>query len=521
MSLKLGGLLTAPGSSNQISSGTAKPATKPVGNEKYTGGTLSIPVVPGETPQKMMNRGLYEHAKKAGLDTVPLEDGGKSAARKFADHWTVSAMAVRDTKGEFKTRSPKELATLIAHTKTVSVVLDQKNADILADLNARLDAQRAESIPVDSSVQMTATERAAALKAKASVNGANSAAITAKPLATLGSVDASGGKVKNAEDAFKEHLKQNYNPNNRVWGDKMNEVLAQAKQDGITVDNFELVTDEFGKERATFTVSGENKAKLDKLFNDALGETIKGEKGSDEGQREGLRMGLDIPITLINATIKAGQGVANIPSDLEDLGRAARKPGSWATAKIGGLPELDAQIPKLPDSAPLGAKITPEVDLSGYEIPNQSDLFNKDINGKVNPNGQTLGKTAATVTAMVIPLPVNQTAEVIVDAVAQTGANVARRIGKVGQEAAEGMRTFGQPEFAAVNGAPTRAVPVSSRTPLDTLHDPMEITKGEFDVLRGKSPTSSIHMQVNFFFVQNAFCINYFVRVEHWRLLNS
>ena len=45
----------------------------------------------------------------------------------------------------------------------------------------------------------------------------------------------------------------------------------------------------------------------------------------------------------------------------------------------------------------------PQFDLSSYEIANQSEIFNKDATGKVNPNGQTLGKTAATITGFAIP----------------------------------------------------------------------------------------------------------------------
>ncbi len=49
-------------------------------------------------------------------------------------------------------------------------------------------------------------------------------------------------------------------------------------------------------------------------------------------------------------------------------------------------------------------KSTPQVDLSPLLIPNQSDMFNRDITGKVNSNGQTLGKTASTITGAVIPI---------------------------------------------------------------------------------------------------------------------
>ena len=417
----------------------------------YHGGTLSVTIAPADSQRDVMNRGLLAHAKKAGLSDQASVPGDKSPAQMFADFWTTDKLRHRKSGAEY---TEAEFLELKKNKTTTFTLSEAKDADVLADLNSRIEAfKETDVIKVDTNIELTLAERAAALMAKAGANGASSSAITSKPVATPGSVDAAGGKVRNAADALTEHIKQNYNPHNRVWGDKINQVLSQAKQDGIGVDNFELATDENGKERANFTISAENKAKLDKLFAQALSETKKGEWASDEGQREGTRMALDIPITLVNSVTKAIEGLGNIPSTLEDLARATRQPGSWATAKIGGIPEVDAQIPKIPDPAPLGEKIMPQVDLSPFEIPNQSDLFNKDATGKVNPNGQTLGKTAATVTSLAIPIPVGQTAEVVVDAVAQGGTRIAQKIGKIGQETSEGMRSFGQLELATANGA--------------------------------------------------------------------
>jgi hypothetical protein len=105
----------------------------------------------------------------------------------------------------------------------------------------------------------------------------------------------------------------------------------------------------------------------------------------------------------------------------------------------------------------------PQVDLSSWNIANQSDLFNKDINGKVNPEGQTLGKTASTVTSVVIPIPLANEKVLGVMGKVADGAmtrmgGAARKVEQFGQEAAAGMRGFGQPEFASANRAPVSGI---------------------------------------------------------------
>ncbi len=317
---------------------------------EYHGGTLSIAITPADSQRDVVNRGLLSHAKKAGLSDQPSVAGGKSPAQMFADQWTTDKLRHRKSGAEY---TEAEFLGLKKNKTTTFSLSEANDADVLADLNSRIEAlKETDVVKVNTNVELTLEERAAALMAKAGVNGANSSLISSKPLATPASVDALGGTVRNAEDALREHVKQNYNPHNRVWGDKINEVLSQAKQDGITVDNLELVTDENGNERASFTISPANKAKLDKLFAQALNETKKGEWGSDEGQREGTRMLGDLPIMGANGVINTANHTSEpVRGTLESLGvdtSAAKLPKlpyqSEYGKKNGGAGEIGTEI---------------------------------------------------------------------------------------------------------------------------------------------------------------------------------
>ena len=383
MSFRIGGFLDSLGGDNQISTSTPTFAGKQTAGE-YEGGSLMVTINRSDTQQTFAHRGLHDHAIAAGLN--------EREANKFAEKWTNNKTILKHyTNGNSYPYTPTQFDALKTNRQTSFELSKEYDADVLADLNARVEENR--SVVAEESFAYTPEERQAMIAQRKGANQ-NQTTIADKPEMILTNGLTKGGKPLDADTALGRYIEKNYNQNGRVWGDKINEMVAQAKTEGVAVD---LKFNEDGT--ALVGINASDKQKLDKLFNQALGETIKGEQASDEGEREGTRMALDIPITLVNSATKAVEGVLNIPSALEDLSRAEID-SRLRPAGVQTLPIIDRMIPKVSDIVP---KIMPQADLSALQIPNQSGMFNKDANGKINPNGQTLGKTAATITGFAIP----------------------------------------------------------------------------------------------------------------------
>jgi hypothetical protein len=347
MSFKIGGLLSSLGSSSQTSNNPAltpplAAQTKAQGGSEYTGGKITISVLPGDTQHDIGVRGLKEHAKKAGLsDEAP--EGGKSPAQLFAEEWADNNLYARDKNGlrawdETKLNAVKTDGSM---TFTLNQTFDSK---ILADLNSRVAILKGTSseevLKVDTNVELTAQERAE-YQQKLAQAGQNKAAIQEKPVMALIDGRTSDGKPIDAETALSRYIQQTYNPkpesgSRRVWGDKINEMVSQAKTDGVNID---LKFNEDGT--AAVGVSAADKQKLDALFNDALGKTILGEKGSEKAQREETGQVVDIPIM-------AGNGIINTVNHVTEPVR-----GTLATF---GVDTSGAKIPKIPYQSEYGKK---------------------------------------------------------------------------------------------------------------------------------------------------------------------
>jgi hypothetical protein len=305
MSFKVGGFLNTFGNSNQTS-GNAVSTPPLVANkqtpEGYAGGRLQVAIKPGDTQETFVHRGFHDHARTAGLD--------ETEATRFADKWTNKNTNLKHYAGtrsapftdkEFQNLKTKAHAT----GKTDFDLLKDYDTDVLADLNKRVDEL---TVVADETVAYTPPERAALMAQKAA--GANQAAITEKPILTLIDGKTSDGKPIDAETALTRYIQKTYNPttesgSRRVWGDKINEMVAQAKTDGVAVD---LQFDENGT--ALVGVSAADKQKLDRLFHQALAKTILGEEGSLKAGKEEVGQVMDIPIMAANGVISGLNGIS-------------------------------------------------------------------------------------------------------------------------------------------------------------------------------------------------------------------
>ena len=313
----------------------------------YEGGTLSVVIKPTDSQSSFVHRGLHDHAVKAGLS--------ETEANEFADAWITKNSSYNNradgkntpyTAAEFKDLKTKGTASFD--------LTKQYDAPILADLNERVGE-----------LAMTV----------------DSMAFTAPQTTSQVTLDA--GKIKNGDDALVQYIQNTYNPERSVWGDKILEMADAAKQQGVKVDNFELTTDENGKETAKFSVSGANKQKLDDLFGDALSQTIKGEQGNDEGQREGTRMLADQGRVLWNSGVNIVEGTINGAIDL-------------AMSK-GGQDPLYLTQPEI---------VKPHVDFSGAKSKYESELMRRNVDGVIDGDGIKAGDAIEVGVTVVAPIVV-------------------------------------------------------------------------------------------------------------------
>ena len=328
MSFRVGGFLNSLGGDNQIGS-TPTFAGKQTAGE-YQGGSLSVTISRSDTQQTFARRGLHDHAIAAGLN--------ETEANKFADKWTNSKTTLKHyDNGNARPYTPQEFAALKTKGKTNFDLSKEYDADVLADLNARVEENR--PIVVEANPAYTSEERTAMLARKTA--GANQAAITEKPIATLIDGKTSDGKPIDADTALTRYVQQTYNPKNdggsrRVWGDKINEMVSQAKTDGVNINL------QFNEDGTAFVgVNAADKQKLDALFKDALDKTILGEKGSEKAQREETGQVVDIPIM-------AGNGIINTVNHATEPIRG--------TLETFGVDTSGAKLPKIPYQSEYGKK---------------------------------------------------------------------------------------------------------------------------------------------------------------------
>lgn len=327
MSFKIGGFLNSLGGDNAVSTPPLV-ANKPV-PERYAGGTLTVAIKLGDTQEKFVHRALYDHAITAGL--------GKTEAKEFADKWTSHNTTFNHrANGSSTPYTPKEFQNLKAKGTAAFDLTKEFDADILADLNKRVDDN---TIIVQANPAYTIEERAAMLAQKQA--SASQSAIADKPIMIMIDGTTKDGKPIDADTALTRYIQRTYNPatsdgSRRVWGDKINEMVSQAKTDGVQVN---LQFNEDGT--ALVGVNEANKQKLDGLFNQALGDTILGEKGSEKAQKEETGQVVDIPIMAIN-------GVVNTANHVTEPVRG--------TLETFGVDTSAAKIPKIPYQSEYGKK---------------------------------------------------------------------------------------------------------------------------------------------------------------------
>ena len=192
--------------------------------------------------------------------------------------------------------------------------------------------------------------------------------LESKPMAML--INGSDTKTVSPDALLTRYVEKNYNKDGRVWGDKTNELVEQAKLHGVKV---EVQSNEDGT--ALVTVSSADKQKLDALFAQTLSETVKGEQASDKGQQEATRMAADIPKGIYETTRKAIENTINaVPDTLnlvfhEPIGK--RSEISFGSAKVGEMYEQLAETSSLKP----GEGIAPRLDTSAAKAEFQSELL--------------------------------------------------------------------------------------------------------------------------------------------------
>jgi hypothetical protein len=365
MSFKIGGFLNSLGADNQIDNSATTFANKQI-HEQYEGGALLVKIERGDSQETFARRGLHDHAIAAGLD--------EPQANKFADHWTDKKTTLKHyVNGNSYPYTPTEFANLKTQGSATFDLSKQYDAEILADLNSRVEEHT--PIKAEESFAYTPEERTAILQQQKGVSQ-NQSFIADKPEMMLTNGQTRDGKPLDAETALGRYIEKNYNQNGRVWGDKINEMVSLAKTQGVKVD---LRFNEDGT--ALVAVNAADKQKLDSLFNQALGETIKGEKGSDQGQREGTRMLADQARVAWNSSVNTIEGTINFAIDL------AMSEGA-----------------KMPMYSMLPEETKPHVGFSGAKSKYESELMRRNIAGKVDGEGIKAGQVIETGVTIAAPI---------------------------------------------------------------------------------------------------------------------
>jgi hypothetical protein len=264
------------------------------GGDAYRGGAVTVNVNAGDTQESVARKAAYEHARGAGLS--------EAESSAFAEWW-LSVNRPADGKtylyhldgGNLRGYTDEEFAAV----KREGVWRDELNPAVhrraIDDINGRLRNERdpAPDFEVDDAdvIRIDADPNDVA----ASQGGIDSATrrraeVESKPLqANVDGGARKDGKPFDADTALGRYVQQTYNRDGRVWGDKINEVVSLAKLRGVRVENLRVGEDG----RATFGLSAEDRQKLDGLFAEALGETIKGEEAAERAREETQNMLLD------------------------------------------------------------------------------------------------------------------------------------------------------------------------------------------------------------------------------------
>lgn len=128
-------------------------ATPTPDGAQYTGGKIEIEIKPTDTPRDVVWRGLFAHAKAAGLDD--------NAATLFAEQWATDTLNAR-VNGRNVPSTEAQFDELKTQGKTDFYLDKTHDADLLDDLQARREALAdPDPIRVETTIELTPEERAA------------------------------------------------------------------------------------------------------------------------------------------------------------------------------------------------------------------------------------------------------------------------------------------------------------------------------------------------------------------------
>ena len=331
MSLNIGRLFDNSNTFGQILDTAATKQTPPpdVITERYKGGTLSVAIKPNDTQQTFVHRALAAHGTAAGLSNAD--------AQEFADKWTSSNTTFNHRGyGQSTPFTDAEFRALKTRGRADHDLTKEYDAEILTDLNQRAAANTIDGGTATAFEAPSAPSATAAAETLKAQGAAARVALAAKPMATLIDSKDKNGNAMTADAALLGYVKNNYEQAGRVWGDKMNELVEQAKLQGVKV---ELLPN--GEEKTAVVVSATDKQKLDRLFAQALSETVKGEQASDKGQQEATNQVGDTGKMYVN-------GAINTVNHLTEPVRGA--------LAMGGFDTSAAKIPKLEYQSEIGKK---------------------------------------------------------------------------------------------------------------------------------------------------------------------
>lgn len=281
--------------------------------DEYRGGTVTVTVTASDTQETVARKAAYAHARSAGLS--------HDESLAFAESW-MARNRPADGKtylyhlngGNLQGYTDEEFAAV----KQSGVWEDQLNPALhyraISDINLRLWTERnpPPDLPVDEAdvIRVDANPNDVAASQEGIDNAAQlRAEVESMPLQA--NVDAGArrdGKPFDADTALGRYVQQTYNGDGRVWGDKINEVVSLAKLRGVRVENLQVGEDG----RATFELSAADKQTLDRLFAEALGETIRGEEAAERARQETQAALLDFYQIQAN-------GVINVVNDATKL----------------------------------------------------------------------------------------------------------------------------------------------------------------------------------------------------------
>lgn len=367
MSLKIGGSLNSFASDNQLldnAANTVQTATQQAQVlERYAGGRLPVAVKQTDTQQTFVHRALMQHAIKAGL--------GNADAKAFADKWTNADTTFNHrANGQSTPYTNTEFKQLKTKGKATFDLTKEFDAEILTDLNKRV----AENI-IDGGTSAAYTPEEWATLQQEKTRAANArAALEEKPIAMLTGGTRKDGKPLDADTALGRYIERSYNRNGRVWGDKINEMVEQAKLQGVKVD---LQMNDDGS--AAVSVSGADKQKLDHLFNSALGETITGEQASIKGQQEATNQVVDTgkmyvngAVNTINHITEPARGLLETAGvDTSEAKLSKLEYNSEIGKKYGSAGEMGTELGILGITAPAALRTT-----AGKVISGASGVYN-------------------------------------------------------------------------------------------------------------------------------------------------